>query len=206
MAAPKNNLPAGIAGAVAGALVGAVVWAVLVSVTDYKIGFAAVGVGALSGYLAGQLGGVHPALPVLAGIIGLLGCVIGDLLIDAHAVGAYERQHGSSLTDRTVLKEMLKDPSGLGWAIYKNGFEALDALFYALAALFGFRLATAVGQQAVAAGTAQPPLPAPPSAWPPGPASPGGPADGPVDLTKPTDDGHAHDHGHSGHEGHDHPH
>src|SRR5690348_6549129 len=83
---PRNDLLPGIGGAAAGALLGAAAWAVIVSVTDYKIGFAAVGVGALTGFLAGRFGGAAPQLPWIAAVIGLVGCLLGDLLSDAHQV------------------------------------------------------------------------------------------------------------------------
>ena len=156
--AAKSNLAAGLVAALVGALLGAVAWAVIVSVTDYKIGFAAVGVGALAGFLAGRAGGAHPSLPVAAAVIGLVGCVVGDLLIDAHAVAkAAESVTGSGVSMFRVLKEMALHPSDTGWPIYKTGFEAMDALFYAFAAFAGFRLATQHGQQLQPAVVPPPP-------------------------------------------------
>ena len=143
---PTPHLVAGIGAGIAGALVGAALWAVIASATDYKIGFAAVGVGALTGLLAGKVGRGASKLPVIAAVIGLLGCVLGDLLIDAHAFSkAVEQVEGVHLSTFRVLKEALKDPSGSGWELYKQGFKALDALFYAFAASAAFRLATAQG-------------------------------------------------------------
>ena len=143
---PQRHLAAGIAAAVVGAVIGATVWAVIASSTDYKIGFAAVGVGALTGLLAGKVGGGAPQLPVIAAVIGLLGCILGDVLIDAHAFSsAIKETQGFDVSTWRVLKEMGKDPSGFGWDLYSEGFKPLDALFYALAASAGFRLATAQG-------------------------------------------------------------
>ena len=158
---PQPRLVAGIAAAVVGALIGATVWAVIASSTDFKIGFAAVGVGALTGVLAGKVGGGAPQLPVIAAVVGLLGCVVGDVLIDAHAFSsAIKEAEGIDVSTWRVVKEMVKDPSGFGWDLYKEGFKALDALFYALAASAGFRLATAQGllhHQAAAAPSYPPP-------------------------------------------------
>jgi hypothetical protein len=163
--APNHSLAAGVAAALVGALAGAAAWAVLVSVTDYKIGFAAVGVGALTGLLAGRAGGADPLLPALAAGIGLLGCVVGDLLIDAHALAeAASDIGGQDLSTFTVLKEMLTDPADTGWPVYKAGFEALDLLFYVFATVTAFRLAAQHG-------TSAPPAPVYP---PPGEGSPGG--------------------------------
>jgi hypothetical protein len=167
-AAPKSHLTAGIVAALVGALLGAVAWAVVASLTNYKIGFAAVGVGALAGLLAGRTGGGHPALPPAAAMIGVLACLVGDLLIDAHDLSEALKQLGSDVSMLTVLKEAVKDPAGFGWELYKEGFQALDVLFYGIAAVVAFRLAEQHGSPAASApGFA----PATPSDAPPVPAS-----------------------------------
>src|SRR5437764_4632074 len=96
--ASSPNLTAGVLGAVVGALLGACAWALLVSVTNVKIGYAAVGVGALTGLLAGRLGGGAPQLPGISAAVGLIGCVIGDLLSDAHQVAKEVGDHGQSVS------------------------------------------------------------------------------------------------------------
>jgi hypothetical protein len=136
----RHDLFAGTVAALVGAVVGAAAWALLVSVTDYKIGFAAIGVGALTGYLAGRSGGASPALPVVAAVIALVGCVLGDLLADAHQVSLAVKEEGGSISMLSVFKDMVLHPS-LGWEVYKAGFAALDLLFYAIAAQAAFRLA-----------------------------------------------------------------
>jgi hypothetical protein len=172
--APKSSLGLGIAAALAGAVAGAVLWAVLVSVTNYKIGYAAVGVGALAGFLGGRFGGTNKNLPVIAAVIGLVGCFLGDVFTDAHAFAkGLSDFRGLHVSSFKVLKEMAKDPGGLGWDIYKEGFKALDAVFYAFATFAGFRLAAA--QQALHATAA-----APPAEWDPAPA-----ANDPVDEPQP---------------------
>jgi hypothetical protein len=135
-----NDVLSGTVAAVVGAVLGAAAWAVLVSVTDYKIGFAAVGVGALTGYLAGRSGGGATQLPVIAAVVGLLGCVLGDLLADAHQVSRVVSENGGSVSMLTVFKDMVLHP-GVGWDVYRAGFGALDLLFYAFAAQTAFQLA-----------------------------------------------------------------
>jgi hypothetical protein len=146
--APNDLLP-GIAGAVAGAVLGAAAWAVLVSVTDYKIGFAAIGVGALTGFLAGRFGGASPALPWVAAGIGLVGCLLGDLLADAHVLSAEISKAEGSVSMLRVFREMVSHPD-FGWEVYKAGFAGLDLLFYALAARAAWQLASAHRAQAPA--------------------------------------------------------
>lgn len=137
-AAPNDNLVAGIVAAVLGALAGAVLWAVVVSVTDYKIGFAAVGVGALTGLLAGRAGGGHPRLPAIAAAIGLLGCVAGDFLIDAHLVAT-----ANGVSSVSVITEH----TSFLWSAYKYDFDVLTGAFYLFAGVAAFRLATQLGMQ-----------------------------------------------------------
>jgi hypothetical protein len=171
----RPNLTAGVLGAVVGALVGACAWALLVSVTNVKIGYAAVGVGALTGLLAGRLGGGAPQLPVISAVVGLVGCVIGDVLSDAHQVAKVVGDHGQSVSTFTVLKTMVQHPSEFGWPVYKAGFGFLDVVFYAFAALAAFRLATAHGlahqQQPPAATPWAPPTAPAADQAPPAPES-----------------------------------
>lgn len=146
---PRSNLWAGIAAATVGALVGATLWAVLVTVTDYKIGYAAIGVGALAGFLAGRFGGGDPRLPYLAAVIGVIGCVIGDLFGDAHAVSVALGEEGISASSFEVLRKMVEHPD-FGWEIYRTGFAGMDLLFYAFAGYAGLRLAAQHGAAATA--------------------------------------------------------
>ena len=149
---PSRSLVAGLGAALAGALVGAVGWAVLTTVSDYKIGFAAIGVGALAGFLAGKAGGDDPRLPFAVAAIAVLGCFLGDLLIAAHFIG---KEVGVGTFE--VFKEMVKDPGGFGKEAYKAGFEALDALFYALAGVAGFRLTQQVAERSAPPAPVDPP-------------------------------------------------
>jgi hypothetical protein len=149
-AAPRNDLLPGIGGAVAGAVLGAAAWAVLVSVTNYKIGFAAIGVGALTGFLAGRFGGASPQLPWIAAAIGLVGCLLGDLLADAHQLSVVISKEEGSVSMLRVFREMVTHPD-FGWEVYKAGFAGLDALFYALSGRAAWQLAAAHQQPAPAA-------------------------------------------------------
>jgi hypothetical protein len=181
---PKNNLVAGVVAAVLGALAGAVLWAVVASVTDYKIGYAAVGVGALTGLLAGKVGGGNPRLPVIAAVIGVLGCVAGDIFIEAHA-GA-KALGISSLT-------VITDYPGELWRAYKYGFDFLSGVFYVFAGIAAFRLATQhtlLQQQLAQAPQAWPApaaasAPVPPWDAPVAPAAPGAPTITPA-VDEPT--------------------
>jgi hypothetical protein len=171
--ATRPNLTAGTIGAVAGALLGAVAWALLTSVTNYKIGYAAVGVGALTGLFAGRLGGGAPQLPVISAVIGLVGCLLGDVFTSAHALAKV-----TGLSSFSVLTEH----THVVWLVYKDQFGFLDVVFYVFAAVAAFRLATAHGlvhqQQTQWAPPAGPPASTdavPPPAGEPTPPPPGEP-------------------------------
>ncbi|MEN8653844.1 hypothetical protein ABCR94_25375 [Streptomyces sp. 21So2-11] len=76
----RDNLGLGLAAAFGVALVSAGIYGAIVGATEYQIGFAAVGVGYLVGFVAGKVGGRNPALPVVAAILSLGAVYIGQLL------------------------------------------------------------------------------------------------------------------------------
>ena len=138
------GVPTGAAAGIVAALAGAVLWAVLVSVTNYKIGYAAVGVGALVGLAAGRVGGRSPLLPIVAAVIAVFGCALGDVLADAHLVAGAVTSHGTKVSFLDVLTSRHLP------AVYQDLFRPLDALFYVLAPVTAFRFTTS---QQVKTGT-----------------------------------------------------
>lgn len=128
---PGNLVLAGVAGLIA-ALVGAVLWALLASMTHLKIGYAAVGVGYLVGLAMRSAGkGRSPVFGYVGAALALLGCVVGDLLSDCSILATH---YGKPLTD--VLTALT--PSS-AFELLQAGFRPLDALFYVLAAMAGYR-------------------------------------------------------------------
>ncbi|MDJ0466479.1 hypothetical protein [Streptomyces sp. H27-C3] len=88
----RDNVGLGIAAAFGVALVTGGIYGAIVGATEYQIGFAAVGVGYLIGFVAGKVGGRNPALPVVAVILSLGAVYIGQLLgiaiLNAEEAGA----------------------------------------------------------------------------------------------------------------------
>lgn len=94
------NLPLGIAGGVGGALLGMIAWFLLIKWTGYEIGYAAWGVGVLTGLGARKLArGGSQLLGVVAGVSALVAIIGGQYLavksqFDTHMepiiVGAYD--------------------------------------------------------------------------------------------------------------------
>jgi len=144
-APPAGGLGLGVAAAVGAAIIGAIGWAVITSVTNYRIGFVAIGVGFLVGLAIERFGGGDARLPVIGAVVALVGCVLGDMLADAHLV---------SRDLHIPLTTVLSHPHAL-WDVYTAEFRFLDAVFYAIAAYEGFRFGARGVMRAKAARTAQ---------------------------------------------------
>ena len=135
----EGNLPLAVGFGVLAALVGAVLWAMLVSITNLKIGFAAVGIGFLVGWAVRQAGHGHtPVYGYIAACLSLLGCVAGDLLTDC-VVAA---QH----LDRSTLDVLSHLTPSSAANLLQLGFGPLDVLFYFLAVSAGYRNAFSRGR------------------------------------------------------------
>lgn len=153
----KSSLVAGIVAATAGALAGAVIWAVIASVTNYKIVYAAVGVGALAGFLGGKVSGGSAQLAPIAAGIGIAGCFLGDLMISTHELAQYTKV-GSF--------EVFTKHLDTVWAVYKYEFDFLSAIFYLFAGVAAYRLAQSHAVQAQQAADPAAPTWAPPTVPP----------------------------------------
>jgi hypothetical protein len=138
----RGGFGSGLAAAFGAALVGALIWSLITITTDYKIGFAAIGIGLLVGKAVEHLGGGDARLPIPAALLALVGCVAGDLFSDIHAFA-----QTFDLSDARVTKEVLTS-GDLAWHLYKAGFKAMDLVFYAIAAYEGFRFAQVGVQKA----------------------------------------------------------
>ena len=76
-----QSLVGAIIGGLLGAVIGAGAWAGITIATQYQIGFMAIGVGILVGWLVRKLGhGMTPAYGVIGAVFALLGCLAGNLL------------------------------------------------------------------------------------------------------------------------------
>ncbi|MEO5915491.1 MAG: hypothetical protein ABIS50_14760 [Luteolibacter sp.] len=132
----ENLVTGGLAG-LAAALVGAGTWAAVTYFTNYQIGFMAIGVGYLVGVTMRKYGnGQSNAFGVLAAVLAVLGCVLGNLL-SACAFGA-DSLHVPLMA---VLGKMT--PS-VALSVLQDGFSPIDALFYFLAVSAAYRNSRAV--------------------------------------------------------------
>jgi rubredoxin len=128
----NQNLLLGIAAGLAAALVGAFGWAWFAVLTDYKIGWFAIGIGALVGFAMRFAGNGTDAIFRISGAtISLIGCVLGNFLIQALL---FSRQNGIPFFDLLSLVD-----SKLFFDVLKESFDPMDALFYGLATWAGYQ-------------------------------------------------------------------
>lgn len=73
----QGNFLLGVAGAIAGGASGLFIWFFLCKATSLRLGFLAIGVGALTGYGARLLGGCHGVKMGLIALVCALACIIG---------------------------------------------------------------------------------------------------------------------------------
>ncbi len=100
--------------------------------TNFKIGFAAVGVGFLVGWIMRNVGhGHNEKYGYVGAVLALLGCVLGDVLSDCVFVARHFNQ--------PVLTVVSHLTPSLAIELLKAGFQPLDALFYFIALRAGYR-------------------------------------------------------------------
>ncbi|MGB3179768.1 MAG: hypothetical protein WBB45_00145 [Cyclobacteriaceae bacterium] len=88
----EQNVGGAIIGGALGALIGAILWAVITVVTEYQIGYMAIGVGFVTGLLVRNMGkGLDQVFGIIGAAFALLGCFIGNYLSIA-GIGAKGRR------------------------------------------------------------------------------------------------------------------
>lgn len=129
----EQNLLKGILAGAVGAVIGAVLWGVITAVTHYQIGFMAIGVGFLVGFLVRLFGrGISTAFGISGAVLSLLGCVAGNLLaITIFVAKEYD------ISVLTVLSSM---DLPLTVDMLKAGFDGMDLVFYGIAVYEGYKI------------------------------------------------------------------
>jgi len=130
----QNLIGALVAGA-ASASVGAGLWALITVVTEYQIGWMAVGVGFLVGFsVRAVVRGIDPIFNVIGAVFALVGCAAGNLLAVCGIVAVHQEL---AFTD--VLM-------GLDFNVAKDlmvaTFSPMDLAFYGFAIFEGYKLST----------------------------------------------------------------
>ncbi len=133
-AAPAHMLPAAAAGIGAAILCGAA-WAIMVVVTNFEIGYAAVGVGFLTGrgVVLGARGKKGPKLQWLAVGCSILGLVLGKYFIVVHAIVTHvEDARGLSYFDPRLVRTFVE--------VLPKVLSPFDALWVFIALRIAWRI------------------------------------------------------------------
>ncbi|MCX4982908.1 hypothetical protein [Streptomyces sp. NBC_00572] len=125
----RDNVALGLVAALVAALVSAGVYGAVIGGVEREIGWAAVGVGFLTGFAAGKVGGRNPVLPIASAVLALGAVYLGQLLGIAILLS---KELDVSAT------ELIFQEFGLlteGWNATKDG---LTFLFFGIAAFAAF--------------------------------------------------------------------
>ena len=130
--APSSNLMLGVAAGLVAMLVGTAIWVGVTVATNFQIGYMAVGVGFLVG-LAMRFAGRGEGRPyqVIGAVLALLGCALGNLFTGCVLVA---REFNVGFGE--VVANLDLETTG---EIMGAMFSPMDLLFYALAAMAGWR-------------------------------------------------------------------
>lgn len=130
----EQNLMMGTLAGLIASVAGAGIWAAVTIMTDYQIGFMAVGIGVMVGFAVRYTGkGMNPSFGAVAAAMSLLGCVLGNILyISYYVAGNQEMAYIDILTQLNY---------GLMVEMLRATFAPVDLLFYGLAGYFGYKYA-----------------------------------------------------------------
>ena len=128
-----QNLPAAIISGLFASLIGAGVWALFTAVSEYQIGFMAIGVGFLVGYsvrIAGK--GVDLVYGITGAVLSFFGCILGNFLTVIYFIAMNEEMPFMSVLSQMNLESAVE--------VMVDTFDPMDLLFYGIAIYFGFRM------------------------------------------------------------------
>jgi len=129
----EQSMPKALAAGIAAALVGAVVWAVVTVLTNYQIGWMAVGIGFLVGWGVRAAGkGVTKTYGYLGAVLSLLGCLLGNVL-SIYGFVANELHISIFATINLIPIDGI-------FEVVKENFSIIDLLFYGIALSQGYKL------------------------------------------------------------------
>ncbi len=128
----EQNMPLAIGAGAVAALIGAALWAVVTVSSNYQIGWMAVGVGILVGWMVRIAGkGVTKPFGIIGAVFALLGCLLGNLL-SVYGFAANEL-HMSFFTAFSNL------PFALVQNVFTENMSPMDFLFYGIAVFEGYK-------------------------------------------------------------------
>ncbi len=132
----EQSLGKGIGGGLLAAAAGALIWAAVTVITEYQIGWMAIGIGFLVGYAVRFFGrGVDIIFGVAGALLALAGCLGGNL-----ATVIYFASQTRNVPILDILPAL--KPEVL-LSIMKETFDIMDLVFYGIAAYEGYRFSIA---------------------------------------------------------------
>ncbi len=114
------------------AIAGASIWAFITALTEYQIGWMAIGVGFITGWAVRMGGkGTSQSFGIAGACLALFGCMLGNLMTSCFFIA---QQYNTGFfdvffsLDGTIIGE-----------IFANTFQPMDLLFYGLAIFAGYK-------------------------------------------------------------------
>ncbi len=130
----EQNLVMGTLAGLVASVAGGGVWAAVTIMTEYQIGWMAVGIGLLVGFAVRHTGkGIDQAFGIVGGVMSLVGCVVGNVFTITYYVATNQEMAFMDILSQlnyAIIAEMLTAT-----------FEVMDVLFYGLAIYFGYKYA-----------------------------------------------------------------
>lgn len=130
----EQNLVMGTFAGIVAAVAGAGIWAGVTVVTEYQIGWMAIGIGVLVGFAVRMTGkGISQTFGIAAALLSFVGCILGNILTITYFVAVNQ--------DMTFMDILTQLNYPIIVEMLTTTFEIIDVLFYGLAIYFGYRYA-----------------------------------------------------------------
>jgi hypothetical protein len=128
----NQNLLFGMIGGIVAAAIGAAIWATITAMTNFQIGWMAVGVGFLVGHAVRMCGkGIDKSFGIVGATLSLLGCLAGNLLTVCIAISRHQQIPFFDLLSRLNPEIVLE--------LMRATFSPMDLLFYGIAVYEGYK-------------------------------------------------------------------
>ena len=129
----QQNMKLAILGGLSAFLFCSVLWALLTRITDYQVGYMAIGIGLIVGFAVRYSGrGYHWKFGLIGAIYSVLSIIVGNLIMVAQYISHTENiPHFDVII--TVYFEIIL-------AIILSLFESIDILFYGIAMYVAFKI------------------------------------------------------------------
>jgi hypothetical protein len=130
----RQNFPLALIGGFVAAVGGGLAWAAVTVSTGMQIGWMAVGIGFLVGFVIRKLGkGLTKKFGIAGGALSLFGCLLGNFLA---LCGLVSKIQGLPVVATTLA--YIQDPAS-AFELIQGNFSPIDLLFYGIAVYEGYK-------------------------------------------------------------------